>query len=172
MTQPNNASERLIYAVIGHAMTVLFIGLLAGIFLIFSLLDAVTLWPLPAWEVSIPGSTRGWQAAHVGGILNGVMIAAGALLMQKLSLTAKAAPWVGWGLIITGWANTLFYWAGNFSQNRGLSVSTTPFGEGDVAGALAFLGGGTGMFFTFIAVGLLAQRAFELARSSQIDEAN
>ena len=67
-------------------MTVLFIGLVAGVFLIFSLLDAVTLWPLPAWEVTIPGSTRGWQAAHVGGILNGVMIAAGALLMAKLQL--------------------------------------------------------------------------------------
>ena len=163
MSNLHHPSNRLCYTVIGHAMTVLFIGLIAGIFLIFSLLDAVTLWPLPAWEVRIPGSTRGWQAAHVGGILNGVMIAVGALLMTKLQLEGQSARWVGWGLIITGWANTVFYWAGNVAQNRGLSVSTTPFGDGDLAGAIAFLGGGVGMFFTFIAIALLGRRAFELA---------
>ena len=115
MNSPRSNENRLAYQVIGHGMVVLLIGLLAGIMLIFSLLDAVTLWPLPAWEISIPGSTRGWQAAHVGGILNGVMIGGAALLMMKLALTGKGALWVGWGMIITGWANTLFYWAGNLS---------------------------------------------------------
>ena len=74
MTPESNATERLANLVIGHGMVVLLIGLVAGVMLIFSLLDAVTLWPLPAWEVSVPGSTRGWQAAHVGGILNGVTV--------------------------------------------------------------------------------------------------
>tara|TARA_R110002110_G_scaffold271694_3_gene487319 strand:- start:230 stop:715 length:486 start_codon:yes stop_codon:yes gene_type:complete len=159
-----NSTEQLSYKVIGHGMLVLLIGLLSGIGLIFSLLDAVTLWPLPVWEVTIPGSTRGWQAAHVGGILNGVMIAGVAILMTKLSLTGKRALWVGWGMIITGWANTVFYWAGNFSSNRGLSVAETPYGAGDIWGALAFLGGGAGMVFTIIAVILLARSAFENAR--------
>ena len=159
-----DSTERLSYKVMGHAMLVLLIGLISGIGLIFSLLDAVTLWPLPAWEVSIPGSTRGWQAAHVGGILNGVMIAGVAVLMTKLSLTGKRALWVGWGMIITGWANTVFYWAGNFSQNRGLSVAETPYGPGDIWGALAFLGGGAGMVFTIVAAVMLAMAAFEKAR--------
>ena len=75
MSPLTRETDRLAYLVIGHGMIVLFIGLLAGVMLIFSLLNAVTLWPLPAWEVTVPGSTRGWQAAHVGGILNGVMIA-------------------------------------------------------------------------------------------------
>lgn len=150
-----HATRKLSYLVIANGMAVLFIGLVSGIMLIFSLLDAVTLWPLPAWEVDIPGSTRGWQAAHVGGILNGVMIAGAAVLMNYLNLRDRRAFWVGWGMIITGWANTLFYWAGNFSANRGLSVGATPFGEGDIAGALAFLGGGVGMVFTFVAVVIL-----------------
>ena len=152
---------RLTHLTICHGMLVLLIGLLAGIMLIFSLLEAVTLWPLPAWEVAIPGSTRGWQAAHVGGILNGVMIGVAALLVHHLGITGSRANWIGWGMIITGWANTIFYWAGNLSQNRGLSVGTTPFGEGDLAGALAFLGGGFGMLFTIIAVILLALSAYE-----------
>lgn len=157
------AAKRLEHLVIGNGLVVLLIGLIAGVMLIFSLLDAIALWPLPAWEVKVPGSTRGWQAAHVGGILNGVMVSGSALLMAKLELSGRRALWTGWGMIVTGWANTLFYWAGNFSANRGLSVGATPFGEGDLAGALAFLGGGAGMVFTFVAVILLARSAFEAA---------
>lgn len=167
MTPESNATERLANLVIGHGMVVLLIGLVAGVMLIFSLLDAVTLWPLPAWEVSVPGSTRGWQAAHVGGILNGVMVAGVALLMGRLGLEGRAAAWVGWGMIITGWGNTIFYWAGNLSANRGLSVGSTPFGEGDLAGALAFFGGGIGMFFTFVAVIILARAAFAAASAGR-----
>ncbi len=157
--------ERLAYLLMANGMLVLLIGLLAGVMLIFSLLDAVTLWPLPVWEMEIPGSTRGWSSAHVGGILNGVMLGGSALLMLKLELSDKRAFWVGWGMIITGWANTLFYWAGNFSANRGLSVAATPFGEGDIAGALAFAGGGAGMVFTTVAVIVLARAGFEKARA-------
>jgi hypothetical protein len=172
MSPESAENDRLAYLVIGHGMAVLGIGLIAGVMLIFSLLDAVTLWPLPAWEVSIPGTTRGWQAAHVGGILNGVMIAGVALLMGRLGLTGRAAGWVGWGMIVTGWGNTIFYWAGNLSANRGLSVGSTPYGAGDLAGALAFFGGGIGMFFTFVAVIILARAAFTAAsrRGVQADD--
>lgn len=158
--------NKLRFLVIGNAMVVLLIGLVSGLMLIFSLLDAVTLWPLPEWKVAIPGSARGWQAAHVGGILNGVMIAGAAYLIQALDLTGRREKWAAWGMIITGWANTVFYWAGNFADNRGLSVSATPFGEGDMAGAIAFLGGGAGMVFTFIAVTIFALAAFEKAKAS------
>ena len=37
--------SKLAYKVIGHGMVVLLIGLLSGVGLIFSLLDAITLWP-------------------------------------------------------------------------------------------------------------------------------
>lgn len=157
--------RRLSSLVIANGMAVLLIGLVAGVMLIFSLLGAVTLWPLPVLDIVVPGSTRGWQAAHVGGILNGVMIGGAALLMDYLELTPRRARWVGWGMIITGWANTVFYWAGNLAPNRGLSVAATPYGEGNLAGTLAFLGGGSGMVFTFIAVSILALAALERARS-------
>ncbi|MEJ2089716.1 MAG: hypothetical protein P8Y69_14830 [Gammaproteobacteria bacterium] len=159
-------SERLQHLVIGHALLVVLVGLIAGLMLVFALLDAVTIWPLPTWNVTVPGSIRGWSAAHVGGILNGVMIIVFALLMTRLALTGARLTLVAWGLVITGWGNTLFYWAGNLADNRGLSVGTTPFGEGDLAGALAFLGGGVAMIFTFIVVYVLARAAFRAARVS------
>ena len=116
MNLSKEQSQKLALLVIGHGMLVLLIGLVAGLMLVFSLLDAVTIWPLPVWDITIPGSTRGWQAAHVGGILNGVMIAGVALLMKRLQISGSRAFWVGWGMIITGWANTVFYWGGAFRK--------------------------------------------------------
>jgi len=158
-------AEQLQLRVIGHGMLVLLIGLTAGVFLTFSVLGAVALWPLPTWEVSIPGSTRGWVSAHVGGILNGVMMACLALLMGKLELTGSRAYWTGWGLVIIGWGNTLFYWAANFSANRGLSPAATSLGEGGVWATLAYVGGVVGMVFAFVVVIILARAAFEAARA-------
>lgn len=165
MSDQPAAHQRLSYLVIANGMIVLFIGLVAGVMLIFSLLGVVTLWPLPVWEVAIPGTTRGWQAAHVGGITNGVMMAVIAIVMLKLDLSENHFKCSGWGMIIMGWGNTLFYWGGNFSTNRGLSVSNTPFGEGDIPGALAFLGGGIGMFVTFFVIAVLAKAAFKKAHT-------
>ena len=159
-------TEQLQHRVIGHGMLVLLVGLVAGVALTFSLLEAVALWPLPTWEVGIPGSTRGWVSAHVGGILNGVMIAGLALLMGKLKLTGSGAFWTGWGLIIIGWGNTLFYWAANFSANRGLSPAATHHGDGGVWAALAYVGGVVGMVFAFIVVIILARAAFDAAKSA------
>ena len=45
-------------------------------------------------------------------------------------------------------------------------MEATPFGETNVWGAIAFLGGGAGMIFTFVAVVVLAVAAFRDARRS------
>jgi len=92
------------------------------------------------------------------------MICGAALAMRYLELTGARAFWAGTGMIVTGWANTIFYWAGNLAANRGLSVGATPFGDGDLAGAIAFFGGGSGMVFTFVAVWILGRAALEKAR--------
>ena len=153
-------ANRLSHLVVVNAMVVLFLGLVAGLLLTFAMLESIALWPIPGWDVQVPGSTRGWQAAHVGGILNAVMIVSLLWLTQYLNLDGKALKWSAWSLIITGWGNTLFYWAGNFSTNRGLSVADTPYGPGDIWGSLAYLGGGTAMVFTFTVVIILGLAAY------------
>lgn len=75
------------------------------------------------------------------------------------------AAWVGWGLIVVGWSNTLFYWAANLSANRGLSPAATSTGEGGVWAALAYGGGVIGMVAAFILVWILAKAAFERSRA-------
>lgn len=44
-----------------------------------------------------------------------------------------------WGLIYFAWSFTVFYWFGNASSNRGLSLGTSALGLPDVAGWTAFL---------------------------------
>lgn len=46
-----------------------------------------------------------------------------------------------WGLIYVAWSFTVFYWFGNASSNRGLSLGTSALGPPDVAGWIAFLPG-------------------------------
>ena len=149
----------MVRRIIAHAMLVLIVGVVAGVLLTFSLLGEVALWPLPAIDWQIFGSTRGWQAAHVGGILNAVMLVALAWCLNWLKVSGRALVWAGWGLVYTGWGNTVFYWAGNLAGNRGLSVTDTVFGPGDLMGALSYFGGASAMFATFIAVIILARTA-------------
>ena len=165
MSVESSRSDHMFYLVMLHALLVLTVGLVAGVMLVFSLLDAVNLWPFPVWQVAIPGSTRGWQAAHVGGIMNGIMLIALVLLMAKLKLTRMQYTNCSWGLIVTGWGNTLFYWAGNLAPNRGLSMTDTPYGAADIAGALAFLGGGVAMVVLFVIMYILAGAALRLLKT-------
>ena len=74
---------------LAHGGLVLVIGLLSGFGVMFRLLEEIAIWPLPlALETVIVGSVRGWQAAHVGGILNGVMIVAMAPCLPLVPLGA------------------------------------------------------------------------------------
>ena len=87
------------------------------------------------------------------------------LLMAKLKLTRMQYTNCSWGLIVTGWGNTLFYWAGNLAPNRGLSMTDTPYGAADIAGALAFLGGGVAMVVLFVIMYILAGAALRLLKT-------
>lgn len=150
------ATERYRAALIAHGAWVLAVGLLSGMILVFAMLEGIRIWPLLDIAADIPGSVRGWRAAHVGGLLNGVLLIAAALTFVHLPMSYNALRFVYWSLVATGWGNTVFYWAGNLSANRGLSVTDTPYGEGDVYGAIAYVAGGGVMVFTLIAAVLLA----------------
>jgi len=165
-TTLNQPVEKLADLMILNGLLVTFFGLLAGLMLVFSMLEAVTLWPLPVWAVNVPGTTRGWVGAHSGGIMNGILVAGAAWWLLRSALEGRQAKLAAWGMIITGWANTVFYWAANFSTNRGVSVGDTPYGEGDFFGAVAYLVGGTGMLFTFMSVTLLAMGTWRKLKSA------
>lgn len=151
-------------ALIGHGALVLMVSLFAAFMLTFDMLQGIKIWPLLHIDVEIPGTVRGWRVAHVGGLLNGIMMIAIALAFTRISLSAGKLKFIYLSLVFTGWGNTLFYWFGNFSMNRGLSVSDTPYGAGEIFGALSYIAGASVMVFTLIAIIFVAKCAFDSAR--------
>lgn len=146
-----------------HGALVIAVGLVAGFGLLFELLGAVEIWPLPGMRADLPGTVRGWQAAHVGGILNGVMVLSAAACLQLLRLTERAARGIALALIFTGWANTVFYWFGNLAPNRGLSGGSNALGEGTLAGFIAYVPAALATVVTLAAMLALARSGWQLS---------
>ncbi|TBR45026.1 hypothetical protein CBF23_000555 [Marinomonas agarivorans] len=154
-----NHKRHMQLALIAHGSLVLVLGLFAGFFLTFDMLQGVKIWPLIHIELDIPGTVRGWKAAHTGGIMNGIMLIIMALCITKIQLSLASLNFIYWSFLFTGWGNTVFYWAANFAANRGLSVGPTPYGDADIFGAISYVAGASVMVFTVIACFLVAKSA-------------
>lgn len=158
----NTRYQTLLFA---HGALVLGIGLICGIVLIFSMLKGFVLWPILDIPYELPGSVRGWKAAHIGGICNGLLLIAIGVVLAKIPMSSGSSKFVFWSFIATAWGNTVFYWAGNFAANRGISAQSNAYGESDLSGVIAFVAGGSVMLFTIIATLLIALAAFRHART-------
>ena len=155
------ASERGRLILIINGALVALIGLLSGFGFVFEILNSISVWPV-SFEMSsdFPGSERGWRVAHVAGVMNGLMLMIAGLVLVPIGASLLAQRWIVWGLVYTGWGNTLFFHFANFSNNRGLSAGTTHFGEADWAGILGYLFGASTIPFTLCAFILMARGAY------------
>ncbi len=125
---------------VGHGVLIILVGALAGFMLFFSLLGEIALSPLPwAIDVQVPGAVRAWRGAHVGNMLNGVLIIALAGGLGYVSLSASGQKLTCWGMVGVVWGNAFFYVFAVFAPNRGLSLTDNRYGEASVAGVLAYL---------------------------------
>jgi len=141
---------------LGHAMLVLIIGLLAGFMLAFSLIGGLEVLPTLFMGIPVFGTTDGWVRAHSGGITNALLMIGIAfalphcgLAMDKLSLYAK-------GIIFASWANTAFYWFGNASGNRALSFTDNTLGAANFLGTIGYT---AAVIAAFVTIFIAAQMA-------------
>jgi len=67
---------------VGHGCIGIFLGLLMGYGLIFSVLERIEIWPFLSIDGQIPGSIGAWRAAHTGPIMNGLLCIAGAFALS------------------------------------------------------------------------------------------
>ena len=90
-------------AMIGHGLAIVFIGLLLGIGLLASLIGGLE--PVPGNIVAfqLPGTPAAWARAHVGSLLNGVLIVVAALAAHHVGLAEKTRRRVTWMLLVTGY---------------------------------------------------------------------
>ena len=126
---------------IGNGMLVILVAMLAGFMLMFNLIGGIEIWPGKIIAVPMYGTEAGWVRAHSGGVTNGLLVLAVALCLPKLNLSARMQKWSAYGFIYVAWSFTVFYWLGNASSNRALTMGKSALGEPDLIGLIGFLPG-------------------------------
>jgi hypothetical protein len=147
---------------IKQGLLALFVALLAGFCLIFSMLGGVSLSPVPVFfEYALPGSMAGWKAVHIGMLMNGIMAIALGSAMGGVRVAGARARRVFIGVTMAVWGNFLFYLFGMFAPNHGLTLGANRLGEASVAGYIAFAPALLGAISLMYAVIVLFQSASE-----------
>jgi hypothetical protein len=150
---------------VGQGAAVMLVGMSAGIGLLISLLGGIELIPGSIIEFGIPGSADAWVRAHIGGMMNGILIFIVAILVGPLGFAEAGAKRMYWMLVGTGWANTLFYWAALFAPNRALSIADNRFGPSNLASIIGLLPALLFAVISLVAIFMLMRQAFASARS-------
>ena len=145
---------------VGHGAIVLFIGLAAGFGLVMSLIGGFEVFPGSIVNFDIPGDSRAWARAHLGGITNGMLVILFGLFVHAAQLPARPAGQLYWMLVGTGYANTAFYWGGLLSPSRALTVGDNRLGESNIFGILGFLPAFVFAVVLMIAMVIVARWAF------------
>ena len=150
--------EQLQKTMIGHGLLVVMAAMFAGFMLMFNLLGGIEVWPGTIIEVPMYGTSDGWVRAHSGGTMNGILVIIVGLALPLLKLSEGEQKFTAYGLIYCAWTFTLFYWLGNASTNRGLSIGPSALGEPDLIGLIAFLPGLPSVFIVPIVCWICAKK--------------
>lgn len=147
---------------IGHGAVVTIFGLLAGFGLTMSLIGGFEIFPGKILEFELPGDASAWARTHAGGLLNGILIIVVALVIHAMRPPENLSNRLYWMIVGTGYANTIFYWAGMLSQTRALTFGDNRFGETSIAGVVGLVPALVFAFVTTWAFILLAKEAFRV----------
>lgn len=156
--------ERLERIMIANGLVVVLIAMLAGFMLMFTLLGGVEVWPGKIIPLPLYGTSEGWVRAHTGGTLNGMLVIVMALVLPKLHLSAFMQRFTAYGFIYIAWSFTVFYWLGNASSNRALSMGDSPLGEADTIGLIGFLPGVPSVILVVVLLAVTAKGVLSSGR--------
>jgi hypothetical protein len=131
-------SDKLRNQMTFHGAVVILLGLLAGFPFAFVVLG------------SMKGDVRAWRMAHLEGVLNGLLVIAGASVLRRLSLTTKQRSLMAWSLIAMAYGNVVASIIGASTGVRGLSP------EGPFANLLVYVLFMIAVVGVFVGVGLIA----------------
>ena len=145
---------------VAHGAIVILIALAAGFGLVISLIGGFEVFPGTIIEFGFPGDPGAWARTHAGGIMNGLLVMAGALVTHAMDLPQKTASRLFWMLAGTGYANTAFYWGALFAPSRAVTFGSNRLGETNLAGVLGFAPALVFAFITMIAMVMLIRYGF------------
>lgn len=136
-TASATSASALRRTMVGHGALMIFAALVGGVGLWMYLLGGFEIIPGYIVSFQLPGSADGWQRAHTGPVLNGLMVIGIGFALPLLDFSELWAKRLGWIIILDGWSNTGFYFFGNFSPNRGLAFGESRLGPADIFSFLA-----------------------------------
>ena len=127
-------------ALIKHGLAALLVALIGGFMLTFEMLGGISFSPMPVFiEYDLPGTVAGWRAVHLGMLMNGMMAIVLGMVVRLFVLADGSANTVRWCVLVAIWGNFCFYLFSMFGYNHGLSIGANRLGEGNWAGAAAFI---------------------------------
>jgi len=127
-------------ALIKHGLAALLVALIGGFMLTFEMLGGISFSPMPVFiEYDLPGTAAGWRAVHLGMLMNGMMAIVLGMVVRLFVLADGSANTVRWCVLVAIWGNFCFYLFSMFGYNHGLSIGANRLGEGNWAGAAAFI---------------------------------
>lgn len=154
-------------ALIKNGLAGLLVALIAGFMLTFKMLGGLSFSPIPIFiEYDLPGTVAGWRAVHLGMLLNGMMAIVLGMVVRLFVLADGQANIVRWGVLIALWGNFCFYLFSMFGYNHGLSLGSNRLGEGNWAGAAAFIPAVVGAVTLITVVIVLLRAPMKLDKSS------
>lgn len=133
--------ERYQRIMLGNGLLVVLVAMFAGFMLMFDLIGGIEYWPGKMINFEVYGTDAGWVRAHSGGVTNGLLVMVVALALPKLGLSTRMQAWTCWGFVYIAWSFTVFYWLGNASSNRALTLGPSALGAPDTIGIIGFLPG-------------------------------
>lgn len=145
---------------IGHGAIVIFIALICGFGLATTLVGGFEFIPGTITPVDLFGTPEAWARAHVGGLLNGLLVIGVALAANALVVTERSGKHLFWMIVGTGYANTIFYWGALFAPNRALTFADNVHGPSNLASIIGLLPALIFAVITMIAMVILARNAF------------
>lgn len=104
------------------ASTLFGLGLIFGLVYTFVLIGRIEIWPLP-WSFAFDGQadSSAWRRAHVGTLINSLMIFVFALAADKLRMPRRTRTVYSACVQSTAWLNSLAFALAAFVGARGLS---------------------------------------------------
>ncbi len=141
---------------IANGALVLLAGFIAGL----PYAAVVTASLAPDAPTGIAEHIRAWHMAHLEGVLNGMLMLAGAAVAGALTLSRKTARVIFWGLVVAGWTNVVASSISASTGGRGTGVTGFDWNTLDF---LLFMAGIVGAVAAMIA---LVIGGLAMARSS------
>ena len=105
----------------------------------------------PGSPASIHETLRAWHMAHLEGVLNGMLMIAGAAAAGQLVLSQTSQKVIFWGFVVAGWTNIVASTISALTGGRGTGVTGLDWNTFDF---VVFMAGIVGAAAAVIALAL------------------